>query len=67
MAKMKLAVENVKKLKSHVQEDYFMKIQNVCQCHMFVMVSKVTLLALYPLIDRGLQSILLQSNIVLRL
>ena len=48
MAKMKLAVENVKKLKSHVQEDYFMKIQNVCQCHMFVMVSKVTLLALYP-------------------
>lgn len=47
MAKMKLVVENVKKLKSHVLEDYFMKIQNVCQCHMFVMVSKVTL-ALYP-------------------
>ena len=42
MEKMKLVVENVKKLKSHVQEDYFMKIQNVCQCHMFVMESKVT-------------------------
>ena len=41
MAKMKLVVENVKKLKLHVREDYFMKIQNVYQCHTFVMVSKV--------------------------
>ena len=41
MVKMKLVAENVKKLKSHVREDYFMKIQNVYQSHMFVMVSKV--------------------------
>ena len=41
MAKMKLVAGNVKKLKSHVREDYFMKIQNVYQCHMFVTVSKV--------------------------
>ena len=49
MAKMKLVAENVKKLKSHAREDYFMKIQNVYQCHMFVMVSKVVnMLTLYP-------------------
>ena len=36
MAKTKLDVENVKKLKLHVREDYFMKIQNVYQCRMFV-------------------------------
>ena len=38
MAKTKLVAENVKKLKLHVREDYFMKIQNVYQCHTFVMV-----------------------------